>query len=379
VAVHIVRINLSPHTGNMRKLSPRLIIALVTLIISVSSSWLLHRLRQPRQAPVETAPCPAPTPTPSPEAVNIPDSEDNAEYPDESDLSPWDIWLFIDNNPQAKLKKLWKRLHIKDGDTVLSDFSECGNCQARLDYYDLDSESGDEALLKISDEVRESYRYLVFKRLSENRRADDKNAWRLLGHIDEWCKYRESENFIVVSGGNTWLVTMGQSANGSGVAYYHNRVFAVTRNHLQEVASYECNGYQSGWDELPTREFVTRILDIQKVQNQTRVKVEFNLNYSLEGAEDIPLFSKRQLAVFVSSNNSNQVLDPNESTVTQRELEHIYTVDSMTEHDFLKYNLSELLNLARRGNKAQKNWLKEFLERCDGSAEKRQLQAALAN
>jgi hypothetical protein len=51
----------------------------------------------------------------------------------------------------------------------------------------------------------------------------------------------------------------------------------------------------------------------------------------------------------------------------------------MTEHDFLKYNLSELLNLARRGNKAQKNWLKEYLERCDGSAEKRQLQAALAN
>ena len=107
------------------------------------------------------------------------------------------------------------------------------------------------------------------------------------------------------------------------------------------------------------------------------MKVEFNLDYLTED-EDRRLFSKRQVATFVSSNNSRQVLDSLDSTVTQRELEHICTVDSMTEHDFLKYNLSELLNLAERGTKAQKNWLKEYLERCDSSAEKRQLQAALA-
>src|SRR5262249_49316307 len=107
---------------------------------------------------------------------------------------------------------------------------------------------------------------------------------------------------------------------------------------------------------------------------------EFNVDYSgwIDKAQDLFLFSKRQIAVFVSSNNSAPVLDRSESTVTQRELEHIYTVDSMTEHDFLKYNLSELFNLARRGTKAQKNWLKEYLERCESSAEKRQLQAALA-
>jgi len=113
------------------------------------------------------------------------------------------------------------------------------------------------------------------------------------------------------------------------------------------------------------------------MQNQTRVKVEFRMDYIED--EDQPLFSKRQVAVFVSSNKSEQVLDQNESTVTQRELNRIYTVDSMTEADFLKYNLSELLNLARRGTKAQKNWLKEFLEKCETSAEKHRLLAALAN
>jgi hypothetical protein len=107
--------------------------------------------------------------------------------------------------------------------------------------------------------------------------------------------------------------------------------------------------------------------------------VEFNLDYSLNGDDDVPLFSKQQVAVFVSSNKSNQVLDQIKSTVTQRELEHIYTIDSMTQDDFLKYNLSELLNLAKRGTKAQKNWLKEYLERCETTAEKQRLLAALAN
>jgi hypothetical protein len=75
----------------------------------------------------------------------------------------------------------------------------------------------------------------------------------------------------------------------------------------------------------------------------------------------------------------DKFFDSNESSVTKRELEHIYTIDSMTQDDFLKYNLSELLNLAKRGTKAQKNWLKEFLERCETCAEKQRLLAALTN
>ena len=51
----------------------------------------------------------------------------------------------------------------------------------------------------------------------------------------------------------------------------------------------------------------------------------------------------------------------------------------MTSNDFLKYNHSELLNLATRGKAAQKRWLRTYLKECDNSSEKRQLLAALAN
>ena len=357
----------------MRKLSLRILVALITLAISLSASWLLHHLRQQKPTPVEPAPCPTATPTPTPETVPISYNEDDAEYPDDKDLSPWEISWFIDVHPRAKLKKLWARLHIKEGNPMYLDFSQCFDCSAKVDLYDLDGEPGDEALLKISDTGSESYRYLVFDYQDH---ADD---WHFIGYVDEWAKYKESQSFMVVSGGQTWLVTQGQSASGSGVAYYHNRVFEVTRRRLKEVASYESEGYQSDWDVGPASEFSTRILDIQEIRNQTRVKVEFNLDYVQNGDDDVHLFSKQQVAVFVSSNKSNQVLDQTKSTVTQRELEHIYTIDSMTQADFLKYNLSELLNLAKRGTKAQKNWLKEFLERCETTAQKQRLLAALAN
>jgi|GEM_PF-1919987 hypothetical protein len=357
----------------MRKLYLRILVALITLGISVSSTWLLHRLRQRRPVPVEAAPCPTPAPDAQTEPLTY--EEHNGEYPDDRDVSPWEISWFIDNHPRADLKKLWVRLHVKASDGY-SDFSECHNCTTKLDSYDLDMEPGDEVVLKISDGLNESYRYLVFKDV-----ADSTDRWHLIGHVDEWGKYKESQNFVVLSGGRMWLVIQGQSASGSGVAYFHNRVFSIFRNHLKEVASFECEGYQLGEETWPTKTFTTRILDVQNNLGVTRVKVEFNVDYSgwIDKPQDLPLFSKRQAAVFVSSSKARPVLDRSESTLTQRELDHIYQIDSMTEHDFLKYNLSELLNLAKRGTKPQKNWLKDLLKACDNSAGKQRLLAALAN
>jgi hypothetical protein len=116
----------------MRKLSLRILVALITLIISVSSSWLLHRPTKP--SPVAPAPCP----TPTPETVPISYNEDDAEYPDDKDLSPWEISWFIDAHPRAKLKKLWARLHIKEGNPMYLDFSQCFDCSAKVDFSDLD-------------------------------------------------------------------------------------------------------------------------------------------------------------------------------------------------------------------------------------------------
>jgi hypothetical protein len=55
--------------------------------------------------------------------------------------------------------------------------------------------------------------------------------------------------------------------------------------------------------------------------------------------------------------------------ISERESERVYNIDSMTEMDFLKYNYSELLNLASHGNQKQKSWLKDYLQTDRNSAE----------
>jgi hypothetical protein len=58
------------------------------------------------------------------------------------------------------------------------------------------------------------------------------------------------------------------------------------------------------------------------------------------------LFSKRQKAVLVKPVRGVAYIDQTESEISQREMEHIYLIDSMTDTDFLRYNYSDLSNSA---------------------------------
>ena len=49
----------------------------------------------------------------------------------------------------------------------------------------------------------------------------------------------------------------------------------------------------------------------------------------------------------------------------------------MTDADFLQYNHSELVELARHGNKAQRMWLKSYLMKYAPDSERQQKLAAL--
>jgi hypothetical protein len=349
-----------------------MIVAFVTLSIGLTLSVLYKRFNHPKPQPQSTTPCSMLSPAPPTQCVAIP-YEDDDEYPDSSELTPWDIARFINDHPRANLARLWQRLHVKADQDFISDFSKCEGCIASVQDYDLDNEPGDETLLKLADGLAESFRYLVFKR-----QTNDK--WRLLGHVDAWGKYKDSQSIVLASGGHSWLVIQGQSASGSGVALYENRVFSVSSNGLKEIASYECDGFQSGLDQWPTTEFTSRILSCELAGNQTKLTVEFTIEYWTWTSDDkrLPLFSKRQTAVFINSKNGKTVLDPNDSSITEHEMAHVYHIDSMTDFDFLQYNYSELLKLATRGNHPQKSWLKNYLKAYASDSVKKQTLAALA-
>jgi len=354
----------------VRNLILRIIAAFLTLSIGITLSVMRKRFNHPNPQTQPTTPCSTASPAPPTQCVAIP-YEDDDEYPDSAELTPRDIARFINDHPRASLARLWQRLHVKADQSFISDFSKCEGCIASVQDYDLDNEPGDETLLKLADGPKESFRYLAFK----HQRNDQ---WRLLGHVDAWGKYKDSQSIVLASGGHSWLVIQGQSASGSDVALYLNRVFFISNDGLKEIASYECDGFQSDLYPWPTKEFTSRILSCELAGNQSKLTVEFTIDYRTPDDKRVPLFSKRQTAVFIKSKNGKPVLNPGDSSITEHEMAHVYNIDSMTDTDFLQYNYSELLNLATRGNHAQKSWLKDYLKAYASDSVKEQTLAALA-
>ena len=159
--------------------------------MGVLASLAVSPLIRPR--PVQPA-CPPPAvASPTIERTNtVP-----PEYPDNSDLSPSQIEYFIDNNPDANLAKLWKRLgRNARSETHASDFTFCNPCKAESFEYDLDGEPGDETVLKISMKRSEAFRYLIFKYAGGKDRK-----WNVIGDVDEWGKYKDSKHMVVLGNG----------------------------------------------------------------------------------------------------------------------------------------------------------------------------------
>ena len=172
------------------------------------------------------------------------------------------------------------------------------------------------------------------------------------------------------------MLTQGQGASGSGVSLFVNRIFLVSPHGIREILSFPADGHQSGAPDGPDRDFTGQLVSYSLQAGRIELTLRFHVRYTVASVE--LGFSKTQTAVYSGSIN-NLALQPDKSTISEREIEHIYNIDSMTEMDFLKYNYSELLNLTSQGNQKQKGWLKDYLQTFRNSDEKRALLGALAS
>ena len=78
----------------MRKLSLRILVALATLGISLSFSWLLHPLHQPKPTTVEPAFSPTPMPAAKPETISYQEDDTRPfNFLDEQDHIQWNSYL----------------------------------------------------------------------------------------------------------------------------------------------------------------------------------------------------------------------------------------------------------------------------------------------
>lgn len=300
-------------------------------------------------------------------------------------LSPYDIESFINSNPKTEIVEIWDKLKIADkyngsspNDSENGFFGGCSGCEAETYNLELDGQPGTEVLLRIEDRMQEVCRYLIFK--YKNSEAEENN-WQLFGHIDhDFGRYQMPQHYLVLSGGKSWLVVRVQGASGSGVALYNDRVFTVRNNKVLEILTYPADGHQSGYGSEPSREFAGRVLDSKIENDVATVEVEFTVNYSTfnDTDDDIQLWSKRQRAILRKRLTSNQfTIDSKKSLgLSDREIESVYGIDSLTAEDLLKYNFAELKKIAN-GKPKQKEWLRKFLLLCKPSSEKNALQRLL--
>jgi hypothetical protein len=300
-------------------------------------------------------------------------------------LSPYDIALFIADNPDADLRDLWGQLGIKSlnfGDSSVSVeqhgqtdrfLTNCKVCDVETYAYELDGEPGREILLKVSFFLEQSCRYLLFKQL-KNRGG--KSEWKLLGHIDHgFGKYRMPEHSIVNEGGKQWLTVKVQEGSGSGFALYHDRLFDVSGKRLTEILRFPSEGHLSTCCHYPTRKFEARIIKCETVNNVTTVELEFSISYSSYlDSDDFELWKKKQKAVYKTDPKSGKlVLDTTQSDISEEEIDAIYNGEGLSDEELIKYNSEELQKIAAGQESRHKQWLRLFLNQGEQSPGKESL------
>jgi hypothetical protein len=296
--------------------------------------------------------------------VSSPRQEPPAKIPDESiyvepdfnglDVTkPYEIKNFINTYSTYDITPLWRKLRINgkfhglpgwkpDGDFL----SSCSDCKAEVSEFQLDDRPGKEILLRISDDMSESCRYLVFtpKR--------SRNRYRLVGFVDHsFGRYLMPEHRFVIGGGRSYLVIKVQTVSGSGVAMYFSRMFQMKEGKLVEILTYPSEGHQDMAISDPTnREFVGRVASLTSVHRKPAIKIDLSVRYVTwdDKRGDIELWNKNQSAVFVESKRSKYQLDPKASNITLAELKSVYDVDTLTYEDFCIYNHNEIRATFRR-------------------------------
>lgn len=290
-------------------------------------------------------------------------------------LSPYQMRSFVIAHRNSQLTELWQRLGIRfqyAGERVSKHpdgfLNKCIGCEAEVFENELDDEPGREVLLRVSDNLQESCRYLVFKRVGN--RSSDK--WKFLGNIDhDFGRYRMPQHLVLLSGGTSWLAIEVQESSGNYFVSYSSRLFKVNNNGLRELLTFPTEGHQRGVSAEPHREFSSRLVSCDIKSGITTAEIEFSVSYS----PDKLLWQKRQKAVF-RGYSGKLSLDPRASDLTKEELEAVYK-NPLSNEDLLKYNLDELKRIAEQGPNEDKVWLREFLKQCDNTREKMRLLDAL--
>ncbi len=367
----------------MKSFITKLFVALLTFAIgvAVSMSWGFQ------QAPLSFDH----SPTPAAKTVSIREiippeirSADILDLPDS--LDPYSIKRYIDEHHSIDAGLLWQKLGIRaEMQTVYSRigfdpldiesaiFESCGNSTAEISRLELDGNPGKEVLLKVYQGWGLT-RYLIFKSVKVGKSV----SWKLLGHADhDFARYYMPHHRVVKMDGKIWLVVTGQGISGTCVSLSYDRWYEVDAEGVREVLSLPAKGHECTTTGYPEREFSSRVLEYRRNKKDERITVLFSIRQGAEmrSGPQINLGTRKQNAVYILRQGAFE-LEESSSEITLEDIRTAYNVGTFGDEDFLKFNFANLKKIASEGRRAHKEWLREFLEDCSDTPEKKLLQLA---
>lgn len=271
----------------------------------------------------------------------LPDPPRTAESISEIDISnPYALANSLDGYSDVEIAELWKRLRVKND----MFFTNCSACSAEAFAFNLDDSPQNEVIVRIANSIEEC-RYLVFGQIES-----DTAKYKLIGNIDhDFGRYEMPSHHFVVSNGRAYLVVRGQTVSGSGVAAYNYRLFRVKSGRLEELLEFPADGHQSTTTADPTREWSTSVSEVTPLTGGAiRIELDLTIDYTVEDYDgDGPVqggrWTKHERAVYYKPAGDRQAyLDRSKSTVTERQLEAEYNVDSLDDEGLLRYNRTQL-------------------------------------
>lgn len=363
-------------------------VAMLNALVSPDASDAISRQSQQRTVPKSFA---RPQSSSADSAINQLPAQGSSEF-----ISPFELARSINDvrrkQADLHLKETWQKLGIEPGS-----FEECGSdCKARIYRHELSSQRGPEVVVKLT-RFFDSCRYLVFARNEDDRR------WKFLGHVDhDFNKYEMARHRIASANGRPFLVIRGQEGSGSGFALYAETWYDVSEQAVKPVLSYPSDGHTNPWPAGLARSF-----QATQTFGAGRRTIQYTVSYDTAGYDNDNLkleFINRHRASYNWDSQSKRfVFDAKQSNISEAEIAAIANVQSDDEPKagtkigettfysssqagsflgggyevFLKYNTARLMTIAKGRETKAKAWLRQFLNECRDTEEKKALLIAL--
>ncbi len=286
--------------------------------------------------------------------------------------SPYDIARFVDTHIAFRWEALWQALGIqKKDDVFMQPCGEMGGPKRDCSEELVTILDPFQVILILRHNLAGPEVYLRFLR---NTGPDNSGPWEFGGHYSPLVKYFEPRHRTLRFGRKPFLAVTRQGASGSGLSSEVEDWMDLTLPKFEPVFSLTTEGHYSGLpDRVGLETFAFPVST--ETDSAERIQVAYQASFTRNGET----FAIRSDSATYIRRGDEFVFDAGRSKTPEADIENIYNFgdDLPSNEDYLRYLLPQLKEIATGPQDELKDWLKRFLDECENTAEKRELQALL--